>query len=1244
MGVKDRGRHTLLKHEPGPHAPASSHPGALWRCIVVVWSWQRRRRGGTGLPGLLLLLTTHLLGSPLPWEELRRRDRWNSPNSLSLSVSPHTHGRLDEEGHAPSQRRHRGPTCACVGPPRCPRSSARFLQVLQFPPTTKNLSSVHPLPSPERQMEISCKADEWTAPLDLVRSRDKPIITRVIKTSRPPPTDRKRLCTGLLYKAITSSVVLETRHMAVCRMSDAAKLVELISRMQKCADRVEKDILAAEDLLAKDQDREAQSLAFLHQNECADKLAEAEGLLKDLFMDVDRAKKLGHPQVKEIERDVKNLHDRWANDCAVYRDVYDQVQDLDTKPKIDWASLLDSKLRQLESQEFGPSLSDVEKQMAAHTILHQEIEAYNAQLKPDSTLPQEKYAALKNKYDKLYTSSEQRRAHLSSLRDYMQSCNKELLYLSSQQDRIMQRDWSDRMADPAGVRTEYEKFKTNALQAHEVEINQLQVDGDHLVDTGHPASQNIRECQSTMQTEWQRFLNLCLAQEEHLDNIRDYRKFQLDADTLSDSLHRLHSNLDPKVLKDKSNQEVVLAIEGDEPALQRNEQRLSALRDLSRAVVPLKQRRSSPSSITPVVSLCNWEVPEGSVTRGQELILKSNTDMKLWDVKDEKGRVLKLPRPASWCRPPTKRPSAEWTGTPLLSPQTQQDLFEFSQCSVFPSSCLKPKCPHCHIKPACVFVCSLQRELSELKERRAKLLSSLKTPIVENVVPQKAATISSAPEDPKARELAHELDRIKDTLERIHKDVLRRLRESLDNRSPVEDLAKRIEEHETAVRALDKLESEKAALQREMQPIISQKPLGPTTSTLPVKLSDVNNKIDDITALMDLYKKKASASLYLEKHMQKVDGIVSGFEEQLAKDGTILDKPSELPNRSQQLQQSLDFFLINLPNNTIKPTDDASQISAKLYSQTRAVEDIKKKSADLNRVQDLSRDLQNLLNTYEAKSNTYRETLYGPDEEDEEEDDIAEVLSLTKRKPSTMAQAVQKQEKDLLNLYSEVSAKNNQLLKQLNTTKNIKARNDDMVYHVEVIQQQQLQTQQKDLEASDSLKKDLTEEIGRRVRAETDLETYTKRFMSLKSRRGVERVEEKEVVQYYRDPKLEVELESLRKRIQDEVLRRTKTHTEIEIMNQRMTKLQLELSRTEPKLITKVLTDPVPAEPKIREKVVKKEVVRLEKDPEMLKSVLNFKNDLADEEARCQIINESIFSVRSEINTLERIIPPSSQR
>lgn len=44
--------------------------------------------------------------------------------------------------------------------------------------------------------------------------------------------------------------------------------------------------------------------------------------------------------------------------------------------------------KQLDVEPFGPNLADVEKQIAAHNILHQAIQSYNAQLTPDSITSQ----------------------------------------------------------------------------------------------------------------------------------------------------------------------------------------------------------------------------------------------------------------------------------------------------------------------------------------------------------------------------------------------------------------------------------------------------------------------------------------------------------------------------------------------------------------------------------------------------------------------------------------------------------------------------------------------------------------------------------------------------------------------------------------------------------------------------------------------------------------------------------------
>lgn len=44
--------------------------------------------------------------------------------------------------------------------------------------------------------------------------------------------------------------------------------------------------------------------------------------------------------------------------------------------------------KQLRAEAYGPKLSDVERQIAAHNLRHQEIKAYQDQLNPSTTLSQ----------------------------------------------------------------------------------------------------------------------------------------------------------------------------------------------------------------------------------------------------------------------------------------------------------------------------------------------------------------------------------------------------------------------------------------------------------------------------------------------------------------------------------------------------------------------------------------------------------------------------------------------------------------------------------------------------------------------------------------------------------------------------------------------------------------------------------------------------------------------------------------
>ncbi|TKS68814.1 Envoplakin 210 kDa cornified envelope precursor protein [Collichthys lucidus] len=1084
--------------------------------------------------------------------------------------------------------------------------------------------------------------------------------------------------------------------------NQAGNLALLIAQMQKNADQVEKDILHSEELLAVDAENEKKDQPLLHEKEVSDKLGNAEGLLKDLFLDVDKAKKLKHPQAREIESDVIHLHDRWLKDCVFYRDIYEQIDDVSLMPRIDWGPIFNQKQKEVNVEDYGPTMADLEKQIAAHNLTHKEIEAYNSQLCVSSAGSKEQYTVLKKQYNNLLDNSKWRRHYLNSLYEYMQGNNKEMAFLGEEQEKIKRQDWSDRMVDPPDVRRQYENFKNNSLLSHESEVNKLQEEGDRLTEMKHPASATIQAQRDVVRNEWQKFLNLCICQETHLDNVEEFKRYQMETDQLSDTLTKLNNSLDPKSISRKSNSETLLQLEAEERAVQNSEQLLADLRRRSTTIAPLKLRRNNPNRPITVESLCDWETDKAALVRGEKLTLKSNSDIENWDVISADGKT-----------------------------------------KTFPGVCFQipPPDPEAIDK-----VDLLGGELADIKKRRAALVASLKNHKSISR-PQQSAPVSSPSLDPKVTALAQQLDKLDDDLASAEESMLSRLRAPLSRTDPAADLVNRLREQEKAAEALKALEQQKLAAQADLQPLLASN----TSSALPLKLSDANNKHDSIAALADLYNKKANASLNLERQINKVDGLVSGFEKKLSEDGPILDEPHAIQARTEDIQcqqrsvaaaqddmkkmsqdletteqlcsslqqgyqeycpdiqrqrtevkqlqtryanvanqlkerenlsqeaatknqefqstqNSLNSFLDNLPTNVINSNDDLSQVSAKQSSQERVMDDLKRKGDDMDRFSDVSLDLQNLLNEYETNVDKYNSTL---------EDAGATVA----KKPHmlTLADAVQKEEKDLVNRFAEATAENTQRQKQMDLAKNLILQNEEKVQMVSQ-QQVQLQSQQSDSFEFNNLLKELEEEKERTVYTESELRTFKDRMLSLKSRRGVERVEEKEVLQYYRDPKLERDLADLQRSLHDETLRRSTTQTEVEVFNKKITILEDTLKNTPPKLVTREVTeferdpqldvdaaklrdeigrmrDEIRARdgehiqmktevtileqkrPPIKERVVKREVVKVEQDPQMLRSVRTFETEISDENNKSKLLNDEIFQTRSQINALERLIP-----
>uniref|UniRef100_A0A8C3CQW4 Envoplakin n=1 Tax=Cairina moschata TaxID=8855 RepID=A0A8C3CQW4_CAIMO len=1013
-----------------------------------------------------------------------------------------------------------------------------------------------------------------------------------------------------------------------------------------------------------DVSNQQKNKAFEFQAENARNLKEAETLLKDLFLDVDRAKRLKHPQANEIEKDIQQLHDRTTQLCAEYRALYEKLNIPDVGPRVDWVKILDQKMKQVNAGQYGPGISELEKQIAEHNILQKEIEAYGLQIKNI----------------RCGKASIWRGQSLGSLYHHLQGCTKELGYLTEQQTRILKQDWSDQMLDVQSVRREYEDFKSKELLSQEEFVNNLQDDGDRMIELKHPAVKPIQAHQEALKNEWQNFLNLCICQESQLKSVENYKKFQDDAEAVSLSLMKMNSDLDTKYSKFNKDSpgvvsDLLLQLENEEKVVKQAEKSIADLKRRSKEISPLKLRRMHPSQPLSLDTLCDWDAGEVQLTRGDKYILKDNSNPEMWVVQSSTGVVQEAPA-ACFSIPP---PDPESIDKVNRSPPVVQDDPQADQ-----------------------LLGSLDRVGKDLVQVEKEVLNRVRSPVSY-----------SDPTDDLARRIKHQQETTK-KLETLGaaKDALQKECETFLSKKPTSTSASQLPVTLNALRSkysdvnmLSSLYNEKAkaALNLETQIENTDKIISTfeaklaQDSIIPASPNALQDRANDLQMKRDLVAQEECV-LKLNRGLKDAEhscsAVQNNFQEycpdlprqkrevQLLNDryhavaDQLDQREKTLRNISltyQQFQNSnenLMFWMNNLPKHQVKTTDGPSQINYKLQAQKRLVEEIESKEPEKNAVVRQSRNVQSTLNDYELQAGKYSSSL----------DPTLTDFAAKRLRVTPLQESIQAQENDVTKLYMELAAENKQRLRWLEFAKKI-VEKKEVHEDIQVVHEQTQQSENKAMSSreSEGLKTQLEEERRKVAKIEEDLEEHRSKLLMLKTQRPVERVEEKEVVEYYRDPQLEGNLSKMTQQIEEEGKKRLNLQEDIEAMNQKLAQMENEKKAVPAQLLTKEITkiekDPSldsqaaslrqeikrlqeeslaaaseleqrkrelhqleRKQPNIREKVVVKELIKLEKNPEMLKSVRTLQLQIDEESFKRQSAEEAIVKVKNKIEEVERLI------
>ncbi|XP_078466911.1 periplakin-like [Lampetra planeri] len=1030
------------------------------------------------------------------------------------------------------------------------------------------------------------------------------------------------------------------------KKAQANELAILISRLQKNADQVEKDIIDTEDKLAIDIKNLENGREFQYRAKNAENLSRAEGILKDLFLDSEQVKQLKHPQGEMINRDIHQLHDRWSKLCAEYRQVYEQVNIPNMRPQVDWLKMVGEKRYSLNRKGFGSDLVTVEMQMAEHNIIHKEIEAYGPHVKAAEGDP-EYLRKLNEEYGTLLGTSTKRQKDLNELHTYMQRCTRELMWLDSEQEERKGMDWSDRNLDYDMRTRKYENIVNNELVAKEASINQIQDEGEKLLAAKHPAKPTIEAHMDAVENDWKRYLNLLICEEAHLKFMTEHHKFNKDAKESNEWLTKQSADMKRRYTVDPNDsalrvEELFKEVQEKEKEMDAYEKNVVALRNRATQIVPLKYRREKIPKPLTVETLCDYEDGELVLHRGDKYTLKDNSDKENWVVSNSAGKTETVP---SAC---------------FVIPPTDPDSIALAD--------------------------RISTQFSELKQKRRETEAALRKRAGD--VKQQAGQVLAADNSEERECVKHisDLERIYYELDDQEQQMLTKLRTPLDKNRPAEDGASRLREQDAILKRLQVLNTEKAKVVKSAEAFLSRKPKCPSAPKLRQKLDETDTKYTRVSLLANNYGDKAKAASGMEVSLQKAEGAIAPLERSLAleqsiptdlagirtrrkeleavkkdlgaKKALVLEEPARNLQNTQQHSQNvarnfnercpdverqesevnrlrqrfgnmgdqtnlrlkeldnaektyseyrgnydnLDSWLDNVPKPSVSQNETVESINAKIADQKRLADELRRKETEKNRVEQLANDYQSTVRNYETASDRYR-TLVEPE--------MVNGVNWDTNKSSPTRQ-VQDEERQLVKKFAEVSAANQQQIVYLQNMQNI-VKNPPVQEVQARMSQQNLQKS----EYSGPSKRDLElmeEEKKKRLMLEKDMESL-KRQLDVAQQKAATPV---------KDPATEQEAIFLRQQLQQEAENKRAKDEELRLLRDRLQKSERAAQEAE-------------------QKVIIKEVSKVEKDPSKEREVndlriqmQNMTRQIEEEQNKSATAEKSIVMYERRIKEIEQ--------
>uniref|UniRef100_A0A8C7T3E8 Desmoplakin b n=1 Tax=Oncorhynchus mykiss TaxID=8022 RepID=A0A8C7T3E8_ONCMY len=318
--------------------------------------------------------------------------------------------------------------------------------------------------------------------------------------------------------------------------------------------------------------------------------------------------------------------------------------------------------RLIETSPWGDDSAAIEQQLISHNKFHSSIQrsaevdrAKDELFKKGDKANQH---ALDQDWDMLQKMSHGRSNQLRELQQIIEEISREIMWVNEREEEELVFDWGEKNIDlyipkkqeSYSVRTGSRvKGQGSGGKCHSGR-------GERLVHYHYP----IEAYMDTLQTQWSWLLQITKCIHVHLKENAAYSQFFKEANETYSNLQKEHENIRRKFTSDRNTPlenllELLNGLEKEKEWILENKRQVQHLVNMSKSIVRLRPRNpeeEKSSSPVMVQALCDFKQDQKVILKGNEGILKDNSQRSKWQVTGPGGLDMLVPSVCLLVPPP----------------------------------------------------------------------------------------------------------------------------------------------------------------------------------------------------------------------------------------------------------------------------------------------------------------------------------------------------------------------------------------------------------------------------------------------------------------------------------------------------------------------------------------------------------------------------------------------------------------